>query len=85
MLERILDYMPEVPFVLLEGYDDCVLGFDYGDGDNPRMIYSVKGILDKLAKDMSDDEAIEYFEYNIRGSFSDNNMKNCPIFCQDDV
>ena len=48
----------------VDGYDDCIVGVD-GDG---RLVYDRMKMLDKLGKDMSSDEAEEYFEFNIAGS-----------------
>jgi len=49
----------------VDGYDDCVVGID-GDG---RLVYDRRLMLDKLEKDMSSDDAEEFFEYNIAGSY----------------
>ena len=49
----------------VDGYDDCVIGID-GDG---RLVYDRRLMLDKLEKDMSSDDAEEFFEYNIAGSY----------------
>ena len=48
----------------IDGYDDCVVGID-GDG---RLVYDRRKMLDKLEKDMSSEEAEEYFDFNIAGS-----------------
>ena len=63
--------------------DDCILGYDYNWDGNIRLIYSVKAILDKMVKEdgLSDEEAIEHFEFNFRGSYLG---EKTPIWCQDD-
>jgi len=48
----------------VDGYDDCIVGVD-GDG---RLVYDRMKMLDKLGKDMSPEDAEEYFEFNIAGS-----------------
>ena len=48
----------------VNGYDDCIVGID-GDG---RLVYDRRKMLDKLEKDMSSEEAEDFFEYNIAGS-----------------
>jgi len=82
-LDLILEQYPEETFLRADGFDDCVIGFDFGFGDNIRLIYSVKKILDKLVQssEMTDDDAIEYFEYNMRGGYVG---EKTPIWCQDD-
>jgi hypothetical protein len=64
--------------------DDCILGYDYNWDGNIRLIYSVKAILDKMVKEegLSDDDAIEHFEFNFRGAYMG---EKTPIWCQDDL
>ena len=82
-LDDIVEMFPDLDILKCDGYDDCVIGFDYCFGDNFRLIYSIKMILDKMVKEdgLSDDEAIEHFEYNFRGSYLG---EKTPIWCQDD-
>jgi hypothetical protein len=84
MLQEIVDMFPESEILKCEGYDDCILGFDYNWDGNIRLIYSVKAILDKMVKEdgLSDEEAIEHFEFNFRGSYLG---EKTPIWCQDDL
>jgi hypothetical protein len=81
-LNDILEQFPEEEILIADGYDDCIIGYDYGIGDI-RIIYSVKKILNKLVKKdyMTEEEAIEYFEYNMRGGYVG---EKTPIWCQDD-
>jgi hypothetical protein len=81
-LDDILDQFPEEEILIADGYDDCIIGYDYGIGDI-RIIYSVKKILNKLVKKdyMTEEEAIEHFEYNMRGGYVG---EKTPIWCQDD-
>lgn len=89
-LEKIIDRYPEDEFLKMDGYDDCIIGYDCAFGDHIRLIYSVKKVLNKLTKEfikdgISEDEAIidaiEYFEFNMRGAYVG---EKTPIFCQDD-
>ena len=63
MLQEIVDLYPEEEILKCDGYDDCVIGYDYGTGENIRLIYSVKKILDKMVSEEGLDEmdAIEHF------------------------
>lgn len=66
--------------VMLDGFDDCLIGVSESFGEEPRLIYSKKQIICKLSKEMSNEEAIEYYYYNIVGGhFGTQN----PIFIQD--
>ena len=82
-LDDIVEQFPEEEILKADGYDDCIIGYDYGMGEDIRLIYSVKKVLSKLIKKdwMTPDEAIEYFEFNMRGSYMG---EKTPIWCQDD-
>ena len=54
------------------GYDDCIIGtVDRFGFDFPLYLYDVDKIICKMVEDdgMTADEAGEYFEYNMRGSW----------------
>jgi hypothetical protein len=82
-LDLILEQWPEYTFLKADGYDDCVLGYEYNWDGNMRLIYSIKAILNKLITEdeMSEEDAIEHFEYNMRGGYVG---EQTPIWCQDD-
>ena len=62
----------------LDGYDDCYLGVGESYGENPALIYDYEKIIERLKQDgMSKEEAQEYFEFNILGSYLGEKM---PIF-----
>jgi len=84
MLQEIVDMFPESEILKCDGYDDCILGYDYNWDGNIRLIYSIKAILDKMVKEdgISDDEAIEHFEFNFRSGY---HGEKTPIWCQDDL
>lgn len=81
-LDDILEMFPEEEILKADGYDDCIIGYDFGIGDI-RLIYSVKLILDKLVivEGLDEIDAIEHFEYNMRGGYVG---EKTPIWCQDD-
>jgi hypothetical protein len=87
-LDEIVEYWKtidqDVEILKADGYDDCVLGYDYSWDGTIRLIYSVKQIIDKMIKEdgMTDEEAVEYFEFNMRGSYVG---EQTPIWCQDDL
>jgi hypothetical protein len=66
--------------VMLEGFDDCIVGVSESFGEEPRIIYSKKQIITKLMEDMNEEEAFDFYYYNIVGGmFGTQN----PIFIQD--
>jgi hypothetical protein len=57
---------PELLFA--DGYDDCIIGMTFR-ADVPVVIYSADKIIDKLANEMSYEEAQEFFDFNIEGAY----------------
>ncbi len=66
--------------VMLEGFDDCVVGVSESFGEEPRLIYSKKQIINKLMEDMTEEDATEHYYYNIVGGYF--GVQN-PLFIQD--
>jgi hypothetical protein len=63
--------------IMIQGYDDCIVGVSIND----QVIYDVDSIIKKLMgidHDMNHESAVEWFEFNILGRFS--NQVNEPIF-----
>ena len=53
--------------LLADGFNDAVIGIVYGL--EPKAVYSVRKIVDILMEDMSYEDAVEHFEYNIGGAY----------------
>jgi len=58
----------------VDGFDDCILGVCEGAATNALeeeelLVYSSSKIIEKLAKDMTREEAEEYFTFNILGAY----------------
>tara|TARA_R100000654_G_scaffold40902_1_gene66997 strand:- start:3175 stop:3432 length:258 start_codon:yes stop_codon:yes gene_type:complete len=53
--------------LIADGFNEAVIGIVYGI--EPKAVYSVRKIVDILMKDMSYEDAVEHFEYNIAGSY----------------
>jgi len=63
--------------ILLDGFDDCITGVVEEFGNGVRILYSRDKILGSLQKDMSYEDALEYYYYNIVGGhFGERN----PLF-----
>ena len=77
MLEQIIDNYPEEEFLKADGFDDAIIGLDES---TMRLIYSAKKCVEILMKDMSNGEAWEYFDFNVRGSYVG---EKTPIWCDD--
>jgi hypothetical protein len=80
MLEEILEYYPDETFLKADGLDSAVIGVEIAEP--MRLIYSVSKIIEHLVTedDMTVEDAIEHFEFNIRGSYVG---EQTPIWCDD--
>lgn len=54
--------------MLADGFDDALIGADYGQN---RAVYSIEKMIDILIKrdGMSEEEAREYFDFNIGSAY----------------
>jgi len=74
MRQKIDDYceMLDETILYIDGFDDAIIGignkFNY-----TSIVYSKRKIIEILCKDMDEDGACEYFEYNIAGSYVGDN------------
>lgn len=79
MLNEIIEAYPDEEFLIAEGLDRAIIGVDES---SMRLIYSVMKCIGVFAEDMSLDDAIEYFEYNVRGAYVG---EKTPIWCEDSL
>ena len=78
MLEEIVEYYQDEEILKADGFDRAVIGIDSG---NMKLIYSVKTCIEILVLDgMTMIDAIEHFDYNVRGSYVG---EKTPIWCDD--
>lgn len=56
--------------MIMNGFDDCIIGVCYRFGQEPILAYDVSKIIDTLMGDgMSEDEALEYYNFNQIGAW----------------
>jgi hypothetical protein len=79
MLEKIIEMYPDEEFLKADGFDDAILGVEES---TMRLIYSYKKCIQILSEEMSLEDAIDYFEFNVEGSFVG---ELTPIWCRDDM
>jgi hypothetical protein len=79
MLDKILEYFnDETTFIKADGFDDAIIGLEQ---QQMKLVYSVPMCIDVLVKEgMSVDDAIDYFEFNVRGSLT----FDSPLFVDTD-
>ena len=77
MLESVLEKYPDEEFLIADGFNAAILGVDE---KSMRLIYSTTKCIEILMEDMSEEEAFEYFYYNVSGAYMG---EKTPIFCDD--
>jgi|TARA_R100000278_G_scaffold122065_1_gene107366 hypothetical protein len=77
MIDSIIENYYEEEFLKADGFDAAIIGVEE---NSMRLIYSVSKCLDILQEDMSEIDALEYFTYNVSGSYVG---EKTPIWCWD--
>jgi len=78
MVQKILDTYPDEDILMADGFDEAVIGIET---KTMRVIYSVSKCIEILVEQgMSEFEAIEYFDFNVSGSYVG---EKTPIWCDD--
>lgn len=77
ILQEILEQYEEETFLKADGFDEAIIGVDE---TTMRLIYSVSKCIDILCRSISEEDAIEHFNYNVRGGFVGDKT---PIWCSD--
>lgn len=65
IFKRILDEYPEEGLIKADGFDDAIIGVS----SDIRVVYSLDKIIEILQKDMSEEEAVEFFYFNIESAY----------------
>lgn len=67
----IRDYFYEIDegFLFADGFDDAIIGQVAIAGRRDVILYDREKVIKILMKDMSQEDAEEYFEYNIQGAY----------------
>tara|TARA_Y100000389_G_scaffold147867_1_gene146838 strand:+ start:557 stop:829 length:273 start_codon:yes stop_codon:yes gene_type:complete len=79
LLKGIISYYEDEELLLADGFDDAVIGVDES---TMRIIYSSGKCIEilMLQSEMLLDQAIEFFEFNVKGSYVGDKT---PIWCED--
>ena len=67
-----------------EEYDSCIAGIGWRTASDPVLVYDRAKILEFLQTEMTEEDAIEHYEFNIVGSWVGDGT---PIFVElvDDI
>lgn len=79
MIDKILAWFPEDEFLKADGFDEAIIGID---DSTMRLIYSVSKCIEILERTMDEEEAVEYFDFNVKGAYMG---EKTPIWCVDDL
>ena len=80
MREKIIEYYSDTePVTFADGLDDAIIGFD---PNSWQVVYSRTKVINLLQErdGMTEEEAIEYAEYNIFGAFIGDST---PVWAED--
>ena len=68
MLDIICELYDEL--MIADGFDDCIIGVAETAGQKARVAYDMQKVIEQLMSDgISEDDAWEYFEFNILGAY----------------
>lgn len=77
MIGNILERYADEEFLKADGFDEAIIGVEES---SMRLIYSVKKCIEILTEDMSEEDAMDHFAYNVQGSYVG---EQTPIWCED--
>jgi len=77
MLDSIIENFGEEEILKADGFDDAIIGIDQ---NSIRLVYSVSKCLEILMEDMDEEDAIEFFSYNVSEAYVG---EKTPIWCWD--
>lgn len=66
MLDQIIEKYSEETFMKIDGHDNAIVGVDEA---SMKLCYSMKQIIHNLMNDMSHQEALEFYDFNIAGAY----------------
>jgi hypothetical protein len=78
MIDKILEQYQDEELLKADGFDEAIIGIDEKE---MRLIYSVSKCIEILCRDMSLEDAIEHFEFNVSSAYVG---EKTPIWCYDD-
>jgi hypothetical protein len=77
MLDKILEWFPEEDLLIADGLNEAIIGIDE---ESMRIIYSESKCIEILMKEMSEEDAVEYYNFNIKSAYVGDKT---PIWCID--
>ncbi len=78
MINKIIEQYDDQTFLTADGFDEAIIGVEE---TTMRLIYSVSKCISILMKDMTEEDALDYFYFNVSGGYVG---EKTPIWCYDD-
>jgi hypothetical protein len=78
MIDKILEWYSDEELLRADGFDEAIIGLD---DSSMRLIYSKNKCIEILCREMSEEDANEYFEFNVKGAYMG---EKTPIWCSHD-
>jgi rubrerythrin len=69
-LQIIIDQFPEHEFIVIDGHDNAIVGVS----TDMRLVYCEDTIIENLMAEMSEEDAVDFYEYNIAASYIADNQ-----------
>lgn len=68
--QSVVDAAGDDEMLFADGYDEAILGFSQRCGEPAVVVYDRQKVISCLVKDgLSEDEAEEFFEFNVVGAW----------------
>jgi hypothetical protein len=77
MIDEIIEQYEDEIFLKADGFDEAIIGVDES---SMRLIYSYNKCIEILCREMCEEDAVDYFAYNVSGSYVG---EKTPIWCYD--
>jgi len=75
--KKWIKWYEEEGLLKADGFDDAIIGIDE---KTMRLIYSVSKCIEILSKNMSKEDAVDYFYFNMESAYVG---EKTPIWCTD--
>ena len=70
MRQKLLEEYPDIDFLFADGLDEAIIGVDISSfNSEPRVVYNIKKCIEIFQRDMTYEEAVEHFAFNVSGAY----------------
>lgn len=69
----------EIEVIFIDNFDDAIVGLIKSYGEEYKVLYDTDKVISILSESMDEEQAVEFFEFNIIGAYMG---KNTPAFTE---